>query len=216
MGFDKPDLGFVVHFGAPSSPVSYYQHIGRAGRGTEHAEAVLLPGVEDQRIWEYFATASMPDQHTAQAVLDATGSPQSVPALSSQVDLSHSRLELLIKILAVDDAVVRVKGGWQATGKPWQYDAQRYAHVAAQRVVEQNLMLEYQQTEQCRMGSFPTPWTTRMPKIAAGAITVWNLGYPWTSPTTHGATPPGCSRVPAWSSHRVACGPPVWQIWASG
>jgi len=151
MGFDKPDLGFVVHFGAPSSPVSYYQHIGRAGRGTEHAEAVLLPGVEDQRIWEYFATASMPDQHTAQAVLDATGSPQSVPALSSQVDLSHSRLELLIKILAVDDAVVRVKGGWQATGKPWQYDAQRYAHVAAQRVVEQNLMLEYQQTEQCRM-----------------------------------------------------------------
>lgn len=151
MGFDKPDLGFVVHFGAPSSPVSYYQHIGRAGRGTDNAEAVLLPGVEDQRIWEYFATASMPDENTAQAVLEAAQSPLSVPALSARVDLSPSRLELLIKILAVDDAVVRVKGGWQTTGTPWHYDAKRYEHVAAQRVAEQNLMLEYQSTHQCRM-----------------------------------------------------------------
>src|SRR5690625_2671459 len=151
MGFDKPDLGFVVHFGAPSSPVSYYQHIGRAGRGTEHAEAILLPGVEDQRIWEYFATASMPDEEIASQVIEATQQPLSVPALSARVDLSPSRLELLIKILAVDDAVVRVQGGWQATGTPWHYDAKRYEHVAAQRVAEQNLMLEYQRTEQCRM-----------------------------------------------------------------
>ena len=32
MGFDKPDLGFVVHLGAPQSPVAYYQQIGRAGK----------------------------------------------------------------------------------------------------------------------------------------------------------------------------------------
>ena len=34
MGFDKPDLGFVVHLGAPQSPVAYYQQIGRAGRAS--------------------------------------------------------------------------------------------------------------------------------------------------------------------------------------
>src|SRR5699024_615889 len=129
----------------------YYQHIGRAGRGTDDAEAVLLPGVEDERIWEYFATASMPDEATAHAVLEATQTPLSVPTLSARVDLSPSRLELLLKILAVDDAVIRVKGGWQATGTPWHYDARRYEHVAAQRVAEQNLMLEYQRTDQCRM-----------------------------------------------------------------
>lgn len=151
MGFDKPDLGFVVHFGAPSSPVSYYQHIGRAGRGTQHAEVILLPGVEDQRIWEHFATASMPDARTAQAVLAETDTPRSVPALSARVDLSVSRLELLLKILAVDGAVTRVKGGWQATGSPWHYDAQRYQNVAAQRSAEQQLMLEYEQTQMCRM-----------------------------------------------------------------
>lgn len=55
MGFDKPDLSLVIHLGAPSSPIAYYQQIGRAGRGVERADAVLLPaGVEDERIWEYF------------------------------------------------------------------------------------------------------------------------------------------------------------------
>lgn len=151
MGFDKPDLGFVVHFGAPASPVSYYQHIGRAGRGTDHADAVLLPGAEDERIWEYFATASMPDEDTAHAVLEAATQPLSVPALAARVDLSPTRLELLLKILAVDDAMIRVQGGWQATGVPWHYDAKRYEHVAAQRLAEQHLMLEYQTTDTCRM-----------------------------------------------------------------
>ena len=49
MGFDKPDLGFVVHLGAPSSPIAYYQQVGRAGRATERAEVILLPGREDRR-----------------------------------------------------------------------------------------------------------------------------------------------------------------------
>src|ERR1700712_2822099 len=54
MGFDKPDLGFVVHLGAPASPIAYYQQVGRAGRGVERATVVLLPGSEDQDIWNYF------------------------------------------------------------------------------------------------------------------------------------------------------------------
>ncbi|HKY67549.1 MAG TPA: DEAD/DEAH box helicase, partial [Acidimicrobiales bacterium] len=32
MGFDKGDVGFVVHVGAPPSPIAYYQQVGRAGR----------------------------------------------------------------------------------------------------------------------------------------------------------------------------------------
>ena len=75
MGFDKPDLGFVVHVGAPSSPIAYYQQVGRAGRATERADVLLLPGAEDRDIWRYFASTSMPRQQQADAVLAAlTGS----------------------------------------------------------------------------------------------------------------------------------------------
>lgn len=60
MGFDKPDLGFVVHLGSPSSPIAYYQQVGRAGRGVDHAEVLLLPGKEDEAIWRYFASLAFP------------------------------------------------------------------------------------------------------------------------------------------------------------
>jgi ATP-dependent DNA helicase RecQ len=73
MGFDKPDLGFVVHLGAPSSPVAYYQQVGRAGRATERAEVLLLPGVEDRNIWAHFASASMPRQAVVDCGAGGTG-----------------------------------------------------------------------------------------------------------------------------------------------
>ena len=67
MGFDKPDLGFVVHLGAPSSPIAYYQQVGRAGRSTASAEVILLPGREDQDVWRYFASVAFPSEsHGAQ------------------------------------------------------------------------------------------------------------------------------------------------------
>ena len=155
MGFDKPDLGFVLHLGAPSSPVAYYQQVGRAGRGTAHADVLLLPGAEDPAIWRYFATASMPDPERARAVIEALGSPDSAPlstpALEAQVDLRRTQLELLLKVLDVDGAVSRVPGGWVSTGAAWTYDAERYRRIAAAREAEQAAMLRYERGEACRM-----------------------------------------------------------------
>ncbi len=154
MGFDKPDLGFVVHLGAPSSPVSYYQQVGRAGRATASADVLLLPGTEDREIWHYFATASMPDRERAErvlAALSASGGPLSTPALEAQVDIRRTPLELLLKVLDVDGAVERVQGGWIATGRPWNYDEERYERIAAERVAEQHHMIDYEQTRGCRM-----------------------------------------------------------------
>ncbi len=162
MGFDKPDLGFVVHLGAPSSPVAYYQQVGRAGRalapaadGTPaSADVLLLPGEEDRSIWHYFATHAMPTQAKANAILgaleEAPGS-LSVATLEARVDIRRSQLELLLKVLAVEGAVEAVKGGWVATGRPWAYDAERYARIAAAREAEQAAMLTYERGEACRM-----------------------------------------------------------------
>ena len=148
MGFDKPDLGFVVHMGAPGSPISYYQQIGRAGRGTDRAEVVLLPGAEDRDIWEYFASLSFPAEEVVRSLLaelETYGDqPASTARLETAVDLSRSRLDQVLKVLDVDGAVRRVRGGWVATGAPWEYDAARYGGLAEARKAEQNAMIAYE------------------------------------------------------------------------
>ena len=154
MGFDHPDLGFVVHLGAPQSPVAYYQQIGRAGRGVDRAEVILLPGREDADIWAYFGSLAFPPEPVVRGTLAAlaeAGRPLSVAALETRVDLSRGRLEMMLKVLDVDGAVRRVSGGWEATGLAWAYDADRYARVAAERSREQRAMLGYIDTGQCRM-----------------------------------------------------------------
>jgi ATP-dependent DNA helicase RecQ len=154
MGFDKPDLGFIVHLGAPASPVAYYQQIGRAGRGVERAEVILLPGREDADIWAYFGSLAFPPEPVVRrtlGVLAEADRPLSTAALETSVDLSRGRLEMMLKVLDVDGAARRVSGGWTATGRPWQYDAERYARVAAERSREQQAMLGYIAGDGCRM-----------------------------------------------------------------
>jgi ATP-dependent DNA helicase RecQ len=156
MGFDKPDLGFVVHLGAPDSPIAYYQQVGRAGRAVEHADVLLLPGPEDEAIWAWFASMSFPGPHSVQRVLDvlrAADRPLSTPALEPRVELRRNKLELLLKVLDVDGVVSRVRGGWVATGQEWHYESARYARVEAARADEQQAMRDYVRTDTgvCRM-----------------------------------------------------------------
>ena len=154
MGFDKPDLGFVVHLGAPSSPVAYYQQIGRAGRACDRADVVLMPGSEDRAIWDYFGSLAFPAEDAVRQtlrVLAEEGRPLSTAALETRVDLRRARLEMMLKVLDVDGAVRRVKGGWETTGRQWVYDAERYAKVTATRKREQRRMLAYESTDECRL-----------------------------------------------------------------
>lgn len=153
MGFDKPDLGFVVHLGAPSSPIAYYQQVGRAGRATSSAEVILLPGKEDADIWRYFASVAFPSEALVRKVIGELEPDRalSTAALEPLVDLNRSRLEMVLKVLDVDGAVRRVKGGWISTGQPWSYDEERYRNLDAARQREQQAMLDYQSTTECRM-----------------------------------------------------------------
>jgi ATP-dependent DNA helicase RecQ len=153
MGFDAT-LGFVVNMGAPASPVAYYQQVGRAGRGTDEATVVLLPAIEDRDIWAYFASLAFPREELVRqtiGVLADQGRPLSTAALETYVELNRTRLETMLKVLDVDGAVRRVRGGWEATGQEWAYDEERYARVTEAREREQRAMLDYLDTDRCRM-----------------------------------------------------------------
>jgi ATP-dependent DNA helicase RecQ len=154
MGFDKPDLGFVVHMGAPPSPIAYYQQVGRAGRAVDTAEVWLLPGAEDAAIWRYFTSLGFPAEEHVRAVLGVLAgapAPVSTQALEARVDVSHVRLEFMLKVLDVEGAVRRVAKGWVATGVPWHHDSARYERVAAAREAEQDMVRQYVATTGCRM-----------------------------------------------------------------
>ena len=153
MGFDA-SLGFVVNLGAPPSPVAYYQQVGRAGRGTDDATVVLIPQAEDRDIWRYFASLAFPREELVRqtlAALEDSPKPLSTASLETYVELTRTRLETMLKVLDVDGAVHRVQGGWESTGVPWQYDAERYQRVTEARQREQDAMLTYLDTDQCRM-----------------------------------------------------------------
>jgi len=154
MGFDKPDLGFVVHLGAPASPIAYYQQVGRAGRAVEKADVLLLPGTEDIAIWRYFASLAFPPEDQVRAVLDtlaASDRPLSTASLETRVELRRSRLEMMLKVLDVDGAVRRVRGGWESTGATWRHDTARYDRIADARAAEQESMRQYSTLASCRL-----------------------------------------------------------------
>jgi ATP-dependent DNA helicase RecQ len=105
---------------------------------------LLLPGPEDEAIWRYFASLAFPPENQVRAVLSCLSErPLSTPALEARVELKRSRLELMLKVLDVDGAVRRVRGGWVATGEPWTHDAVRYARIDAARSAEQDAMRSY-------------------------------------------------------------------------
>jgi len=155
MGYDKPDLGFVVHYQMPGSPVAYYQQVGRAGRRLESSRAVLLRGGEDTEILDYFIHTAFPppeDVDRVLAVFDDAEGALSLRAIAEMVDLKWTRIELILKQLDVEGAVRRVQGQtYERTFQPWVYPTARVDSVTAARRHEQKLMFDYVTTDGCRM-----------------------------------------------------------------
>jgi len=156
MGYDKADLTFVVHFQAPGSVVSYYQQVGRAGRGVDHADVVLLRGGEDRRIQDFFIEQAFPAADRVRGVLDelaACGTEgRTTRELMSVVNLGAGRIEAMLKILDVEGAVAREGTRWRAIAdSDWTYDAERYAQVTALRRREQEAMAAFGTDGRCLM-----------------------------------------------------------------
>jgi ATP-dependent DNA helicase RecQ len=156
MGYDKPDLGFVVHYQAPGSVVAYYQQVGRAGRGVERAEVVLLRGTEDRRIQDFFISQAFPRRELVERVLErldaADGDGATAAELMAEVNLGRSRIDAMLKVLDVEGAVARVGSRWiRRTDTEWTYDAERYTHITGLRRREQEAMASFGADGRCLM-----------------------------------------------------------------
>ena len=156
MGFDKPDLGFVVHFQRPASVVHYYQQIGRAGRALEQAYAVLLHGAEDEQITDYFIRTAYPPQAHLEEVLEVLEEAEegcTFWELEKRVNLKKGALEKALKILEVETpSPVRKEGRvYYRTPVPYKYDRARVQELINLRRREQEQMRKYMETRQCLM-----------------------------------------------------------------
>lgn len=155
MGFDKPDLGFVIHYQAPGSIVAYYQQVGRAGRGIDNAIGVLFSGDEDNEIIEYFRRSAFPKEEWVEAILKALeeSDGMSTVALEGLINLRRGQIEAALKYLSVESPAPVIKTGstWRRTPVPYKMDQEKIRRLTAKREVEWHEVQKYLDTTGCLM-----------------------------------------------------------------
>jgi len=156
MGFDKPDLGFVVHFQRPGSVVHYYQQVGRAGRAIDQAHGVLMSGAEDDEIADYFIRTAFPSAEEVAEVLralEAASAPLKAADLQQAVNIRPAKLAKALKFLEVESPSPIAHEGTAYVRTPvvWSMPTERIEHITELRRQEQIRVQAYIDADGCLM-----------------------------------------------------------------
>ncbi len=159
MGYDKPDLAFVIHYQSAGSVVSYYQQVGRAGRKLEKALGVLLSGSEDDDIQRYFIKQAFPKESLVNGILSALDSADDglkTAEVFQAVNGSEKKIEAALKFLMAESpapvALLNPKPiVYARTPNPYQLPHDTIARLSRVKELEWEVMQAYMHHDGCLM-----------------------------------------------------------------
>ncbi|SBO12916.1 ATP-dependent DNA helicase RecQ [Vibrio mediterranei] len=156
MGFDKPDLSFVIHYQAPGNVVEYYQQVGRAGRGIDNAVGIMMLGEEDARIQQYFIDNAFPKEHQINQLLSALEQNDDGCRLSDfepKVNFSKGTIEKIIKFLATEhpSPILKNNSFYQRTQFDYELPQEKIERLNTIKRHEWARLVDYHQSSECLM-----------------------------------------------------------------